>query len=107
MRENSIIRTDEDYLRAHVTLLRNDLPTARSTPRDVPAPGRISTGVASKKPILSGDRRVNKAAPLPIRRTMLPADSRRPGWLPSLRRSTAYSANATHSIELSFAKSPR
>jgi hypothetical protein len=107
MRENSIIRTDEDYLRAHVTLLRNDLQTARTTPRDVPAPGQISSGVASNTPVLSGDRRLAKAAPFPFRRTVLPADSRRPGWLPSLRRSTAHSANAMHSIEFSFAKSPR
>src|SRR5215472_9237730 len=107
MTENSIIRTDEDYLRAHVTVLRNDLQTARTTPRDVPTPGHISSGVASKKPVLRGDRRLAKAAPLPIRRTVLPADSRWPGWLPSLRRSTASSANAMHSIELSFAKSPR
>src|SRR6516162_8671117 len=107
MRENLIIRTDEDYLRAHVTLLRKDLPTARTTPRDVPASGQISSEVASKTPVLSGDRKLAKTAPLLIRRTVLPTESRRPGWPPSLRRSTAHSANAMHSIELSFAKSTR
>lgn len=88
MTNNSIIRTDDDYLRAHITPLgrNSNRNTSRHSANET---NHAASKLSSRRPPTSRSGKQVKLPPLPIRRTFLPEDSRRAMPLQSFHRPTA------------------